>query len=157
MIEVARDCPDVELTHQYVDAMAMLLIRRPRDFDGIVTGKMLGDILSDAAAMLTGSLGRLPSASLTAAGQGLHEPVHGSAPDIAGQDIATPLAGIHCAAMLLRHSGRRPGAADCVEAAVRRVPAECLRTADMMEPGAMRLGTEATGDAVAGEIARLAA
>ena len=88
--EVARDYPDVELTHQYVDAAAMLLIRRPRDFDVIVTGNIFGDILSDAAAMLTGSIGMLPSASLNAAGQGLYEPVHGSAPDIAGKDMAQP-------------------------------------------------------------------
>jgi 3-isopropylmalate dehydrogenase len=157
VIEVSSEYPEVELTHQYVDAMAMLLIRRPRDFDVIVTGNMFGDILSDAAAMLTGSIGMLPSASLNASGQGLYEPVHGSAPDIAGRDIANPLAAIVCAAMLLRHSGRQPAAADCVEEAVRRVLAEGLRTADIMEPGATLLGTEAMGDAVAREISRLAA
>jgi 3-isopropylmalate dehydrogenase len=157
VIEVSRDYPDVELTHQYVDAMSMLLIRRPRDFDVIVTGNMFGDILSDAAAMLTGSIGMLPSASLNGTGQGLYEPVHGSAPDIAGKDIANPLASILSAAMLLRHSGKQPAAAERMEEAVRRVLADGLRTADIMEPGATQVGTEAMGDAVAREIARLAA
>ncbi len=155
--EVARDYPDVELTHQYVDAFSMLLIRKPRDFDVIVTGNMFGDILSDAAAMLTGSIGMLPSASLNAAGQGLYEPVHGSAPDIAGKDIANPLASILSAAMMLRHSLQQPALADRLEQAVRRVLAEGLRTADIMEPGAMQVGTEAMGDAVARELARMAA
>ena len=153
--EVARDYPDVELTHQYVDAASMLLIRRPRDFDVIVTGNIFGDILSDAAAMLTGSIGMLPSASLNAAGQGLYEPVHGSAPDIAGEDVANPLASILSAAMMLRHSLRQPALAERVEQAVRRVLAEGFRTADIMEPGATLLGTDAMGDAVARELARM--
>jgi 3-isopropylmalate dehydrogenase len=122
----------------------------------IVTGKMFGDSLSDAAAMLTGSIGMLPSASLNASGQGLYEAVPGSAPDIAGRDIADPLAAILCAAMLLRHSGRQPAAADRVEEAGGRVLAEGLRTADIMEAGATQVGTEAMSDAVARDIARLA-
>ncbi len=156
VIEVARDYPDVELTHQYVDAACMLLIRQPRDFDVIVTGNIFGDILSDAAAMLTGSIGMLPSASLNAKGQGLFEPVHGSAPDIAGKDLANPLASILSAAMMLRHSLGQPEAATRIEQAVRRVLAEGLRTPDIMEPGATQVGTEAMGDAVARELARLA-
>jgi 3-isopropylmalate dehydrogenase len=155
--EVGREYLDVELTHQYVDAASMLLIRKPRDFDVIVTGNMFGDILSDAAAMLTGSIGMLPSASLNASGRGLYEPVHGSAPDIAGKDIANPLASILSAAMMLRHSLGQPALAACVEQAVRRVLAEGLRTPDIMEPGATAVGTEAMGDAVAREIARAAA
>lgn len=153
--EVGREYPDVELTHLYVDAAAMHLIRRPRDFDVIVTGNIFGDILSDAAAMLTGSLGMLPSASLNADGRGLYEPVHGSAPDIAGRDIANPLASILSAAMMLRLSLGKPEMATRVETAVRRVLAEGLRTADIMEDGATLVGTEAMGDAVAREIARL--
>jgi 3-isopropylmalate dehydrogenase len=152
--EVARDYPDVELRHEYVDAAAMHLIRRPRDFDVIVTGNIFGDILSDAAAMLTGSIGMLPSASLGEGGRGLYEPVHGSAPDIAGTDVANPLASILSAAMLLRHSGGQEAAAALVERAVRRVLAEGYRTADIMEPGATRLGTEAMGDAVAAAIGK---
>jgi 3-isopropylmalate dehydrogenase len=155
--EVARDYPDVELTHQYVDAASMLLIRKPRDFDVIVTGNIFGDILSDAAAMLTGSIGMLPSASLNAAGQGLYEPVHGSAPDIAGKDIANPLASILSAAMMLRHSLGQAAMADRMEQAVRRVLAEGLRTADIMEPGATLVGTQAMGDAIARELSRMAA
>ncbi|MGK7871001.1 3-isopropylmalate dehydrogenase [Falsiroseomonas sp. E2-1-a20] len=157
VIEVARDYPEVELTHQYVDAACMLLIRRPRDFDVIVTGNIFGDILSDAAAMLTGSIGMLPSASLNANGQGLFEPVHGSAPDIAGKDLANPLASILSAAMMLRHSLGQPEAATRLEQAVRRVLAEGLRTPDIMEPGATQVGTEAMGDAVARELARMPA
>jgi 3-isopropylmalate dehydrogenase len=153
--EVARDYPDVELRHEYVDAMAMHLIRRPRDFDVIVTGNIFGDILSDAAAMLTGSIGMLPSASIGENRRGLYEPVHGSAPDITGKDLANPLASILSAAMLLRHSLALEAEADLVERAVRQVLAEGLRTADIMEPGATRLGTEAMGDAVAKAILKL--
>ena len=152
--EVGRDYPEVELRHEYVDTAAMHLIRRPRDFDVIVTGNIFGDILSDAAAMLTGSIGMLPSASLGEGGRGLYEPVHGSAPDIAGTDVANPLASILSAAMLLRHSGGQEAAAALVERAVRRVLAEGCRTADIMEPGATRLGTEAMGDAVASAISK---
>jgi 3-isopropylmalate dehydrogenase len=146
--EVARDYPDVALRHEYVDAAAMHLIRRPRDFDVIVTGNIFGDILSDAAAMLTGSIGMLPSASLNGEGRGLFEPVHGSAPDIAGKDMANPLASILSAAMLLRHSLKLEAEAALVERAVRHVLAEGYRTGDIMEEGATRLGTEAMGDAV---------
>jgi 3-isopropylmalate dehydrogenase len=153
--EVARDFPDVELRHEYVDAAAMHLIRRPRDFDVIVTGNIFGDILSDAAAMLTGSIGMLPSASLNAEGRGLYEPVHGSAPDITGKDLANPLASILSAAMLLRHSGGQETAAALVERAVRQVLAAGCRTGDIMEPGATLLGTEAMGDAVAAAITSL--
>jgi len=154
MSEVGRDYPDVELTHLYVDAASMHLIRRPRDFDVIVTGNIFGDILSDAAAMLTGSIGMLPSASIGESGRGLYEPVHGSAPDIAGQDMANPLASILSAAMMLRHSLGQEAAARAVEAAVREVLAEGYRTGDIMEPGARQVGTEAMGDAVAAAIAR---
>jgi len=153
--EVGREYPDVELSHLYVDAASMLLIRKPRDFDVIVTGNIFGDILSDAAAMLTGSLGMLPSASINADGRGLYEPVHGSAPDIAGKDIANPLASILSAAMMLRLSLGMEDGAKLVETAVRRVLAEGYRTADIMEDGATLVGTEAMGDAVAREIARL--
>jgi len=148
VIEVARDFPDVTLTHMYVDNAAMQLVRAPREFDVIVTGNLFGDILSDAAAMLTGSIGMLPSASLNARGQGLYEPIHGSAPDIAGQDIANPLAAILSAAMLLRYTLDKPAHADRIEAAVRRVLAQGLRTADIFEPGTTKIGTQAMGDAV---------
>ncbi|MCO6417815.1 3-isopropylmalate dehydrogenase [Siccirubricoccus sp. KC 17139] len=154
-IEVARDYPDVELRHEYVDAVSMHLIRRPRDFDVIVTGNIFGDILSDAAAMLTGSIGMLPSASLNGEGVGLFEPVHGSAPDIAGKDLANPLASILSAALLLRHSLKLEAEAALMEKAVRQVLAEGYRTGDIMEEGATRLGTEAMGDAVAQAILKL--
>ncbi|MDB5416432.1 MAG: 3-isopropylmalate dehydrogenase [Rubritepida sp.] len=153
--EVGREYPDVALSHMYVDAAAMHLVRKPRDFDVIVTGNIFGDILSDAAAMLTGSIGMLPSASLNAESRGLYEPVHGSAPDIAGKDIANPLASILSAAMMLRHSLNKPEMAERIEAAVRRVLADGLRTADIMEEGATLVGTQAMGEAVAREIARL--
>jgi 3-isopropylmalate dehydrogenase len=153
--EVGRGYPDVELSHLYVDAASMLLIRAPRDFDVILTSNVFGDIISDAAAMLTGSIGMLPSASLGEGGRGLYEPIHGSAPDIAGKDIANPLASILSAAMMLRHSLGLEDAAKLVERAVRRVLAEGYRTGDIMEPGAIRVGTEAMGDAVAAAITRL--
>ncbi len=146
--EVHGGYPDVELTHMYVDNAAMQLVRNPRQFDVIVTGNMFGDILSDEASMLTGSIGMLPSASLNSRGFGLYEPIHGSAPDIAGRDLANPLATILSAAMLLRYSLNRPQAADRVEAAVRRVLAQGYRTADITEPGCRNVGTVAMGDAV---------
>ncbi len=146
---IGREYPDVELSHLYVDAAAMSLLRDPRQFDVIVTGNVFGDILSDEAAMLTGSLGMLPSASLGEGTLGLYEPVHGSAPDIAGKDIANPLATIMSAAMMLRHSFGLDEAADRVEAAVRRVLADGLRTADIRQEGTSLVGTEAMGDAVA--------
>ncbi|MCK9509743.1 MAG: 3-isopropylmalate dehydrogenase [Pigmentiphaga sp.] len=148
VIDVARDYPDVELSHMYVDNAAMQLVRAPRQFDVIVTGNLFGDILSDEAAMLTGSIGMLPSASLNEAGQGLYEPSHGSAPDIAGQNLANPLATILSASMLLRYSLDLGEAADRIENAVKRVLAEGLRTADIHEPGTTRVGTQEMGDAV---------
>ncbi len=140
--------PDVELSHMYVDNAAMQLVRAPKQFDVIVTGNMFGDILSDAAAMLTGSIGMLASAALDERGKGLYEPIHGSAPDIAGKDVANPLATILSAALLLRYSIRQEAAAQRVEAAVRKVLARGLRTADIHEPGTTRVGTNAMGDAV---------
>jgi 3-isopropylmalate dehydrogenase len=146
--DVHREYPDVALSHMYVDNAAMQLVRNPRQFDVMVTGNMFGDILSDEASMLTGSIGMLPSASLNAAGFGLYEPIHGSAPDIAGRDVANPLATILSAAMLLRYSLDRPEAADRVEAAVRKVLAQGLRTADIADAGAPAIGTRAMADAV---------
>jgi 3-isopropylmalate dehydrogenase len=145
---VAREYPDVELSHMYVDNAAMQLLRAPKQFDVIVTGNMFGDILSDEASMLTGSIGMLPSASLDERGKGLYEPIHGSAPDIAGKDVANPLATILSAAMMLRYSLNQDAAADRVEAAVRKVLARGLRTADIHEPGTTKIGTNAMGDAV---------
>jgi 3-isopropylmalate dehydrogenase len=145
---VGRDYPDVELTHLFVDAAAMALMRNPKQFDVIVTGNMFGDILSDAAAMLTGSIGMLPSASLGTARFGLYEPVHGSAPDIAGKDIANPLAAILSLAMMLRESFDLDEEARRVEAAVRKVLAHGYRTADIHQDGMRRVGTEEMGDAV---------
>jgi 3-isopropylmalate dehydrogenase len=146
--DVQRAYPDVELEHMYVDNAAMQLVRAPKRFDVIVTGNMFGDILSDEAAMLTGSIGMLPSASLNEAGRGLYEPSHGSAPDIAGQGVANPLATILSVAMMLRHSGNRPEQAARVEAAVGRALAQGLRTPDIYRPGTQRVGTRAMADAV---------
>ena len=150
--EVHADFPNVELEHLYVDNAAMQLVRAPKQFDVIVTGNLFGDILSDAAAMLTGSLGMLPSASLNAKGQGIYEPVHGSAPDIAGRNIANPLATILSSAMMLRYSLGEATAADRVEAAVNAVLEQGIRTADIMPalgPGELRqTGTKEMADAV---------
>jgi 3-isopropylmalate dehydrogenase len=148
--EVAGEYPDVELHHQLVDSCAMLLVREPARFDVIVTGNLFGDILSDEAAMITGSLGMLPSASLGEGGVGLYEPVHGSAPDIAGQDRSNPLATILSAAMLLEHSLSAPEAAGDVRGAVSQVLAAGHRTADLVLPGqdAATLGCRAMGDRV---------
>jgi 3-isopropylmalate dehydrogenase len=148
VLEVAKEYPDVELTHMYVDNAAMQLVRAPREFDVIVTGNLFGDILSDAAAMLTGSIGMLPSASINESGQGLYEPIHGSAPDIAGKGVANPLATILSVAMMLRYSLNEDKAADRVEAAVRQVLGQGLRTADIFEPGMQKVGTTEMGDAV---------
>jgi len=128
---LAADYPNVELSHMYVDNAAMQLVRAPKQFDVIVTGNMFGDILSDVAAMLTGSLGMLPSASLSASGAGMYEPVHGTAPDIAGQDKANPLATILSVGMLFRYSLDMPEAADNVDRAVAKVLADGHRTADI--------------------------
>jgi 3-isopropylmalate dehydrogenase len=146
--DVGREYPDVELEHLFVDAAAMLLMRRPTSFDVIVTGNMFGDILSDAAAMLTGSIGMLPSASLGATSQGLYEPVHGSAPDIAGTNIANPLAAILSAAMMLRYSFDRSDLAERIEKSVKGALAEGWRTPDIYQPGTKRIGTREMGDAV---------
>ncbi len=146
--EVHSSYPDVKLEHMYVDNAAMQLVRAPTSFDVIVTGNMFGDILSDEAAMLTGSIGMLPSASLNERGQGLYEPSHGSAPDIAGRGVANPLATILSAAMMLRYSLGRAAQADRVEAAVKDVLAQGLRTADIAAGGARAVGTREMGDAV---------
>ena len=148
VIEVAQEYPGVELTHMYVDNAAMQLLRDPRQFDVIVTGNLFGDILSDEAAMLTGSIGMLPSASLDANNKGLYEPIHGSAPDIAGKNLANPLATILSAAMMLRYSFNQDQAADRIDAAVTKVLARGLRTADIHHPGTEQVGTVQMGDAV---------
>jgi len=146
--EVHAEYPDVALDHMYVDNAAMQLVRAPKKFDVIVTGNMFGDILSDEAAMLTGSIGMLPSASLNAAGKGLYEPSHGSAPDIAGKNLANPLATILSAAMMLRFSLNQTAAADRIESAVQHVLASGLRTADIWSEGTTQVGTIQMGDAV---------
>ncbi len=145
---VAKDYPDVALSHQYVDNAAMQLVRAPKQFDVIVTGNLFGDILSDCASMLTGSIGMLPSASLDARGKGLYEPIHGSAPDIAGQGVANPLGTILSAAMLLRHTLNAPAQAERIERAIGRVLDQGLRTLDIMADGMTPVGTQAMGDAV---------
>ena len=139
---------DVELTHMYVDNCAMQLVRNPKQFDVIVTGNLFGDILSDEASMLTGSIGMLPSAALDEAGKGLYEPIHGSAPDIAGRGVANPLATILSAAMMLRYSLKQAQAASRIEAAVSRALRDGLRTADIHTAGARKVGTQEMGDAV---------
>ncbi|HYG54893.1 MAG TPA: 3-isopropylmalate dehydrogenase [Burkholderiales bacterium] len=144
----ARSYPDIELTHMYVDNCAMQLVRTPKQFDVIVTGNMFGDILSDEASMLTGSIGMLPSASLDDKGKGLYEPIHGTAPDIAGKGVANPLATILSAAMMLRYSLKQEKAADRIEAAVTKVLRDGLRTADIYTEGTRRVGTTEMGDAV---------
>jgi 3-isopropylmalate dehydrogenase len=145
--ELAGGYADVELEHLYVDNCAMQLIRDPRQFDVIVTGNLFGDILSDTAAMLTGSIGMLPSASLGGT-VGVFEPVHGSAPDIAGQDIANPIATVNSVAMMLQYSLDEPRAAQAVETAVEAVLNQGYRTADVMRPGATRVGTAQMGDVI---------
>ena len=146
--QVHKEYPDVELEHMYVDNAAMQLVRAPKSFDVIVTGNMFGDILSDEAAMLTGSIGMLPSASLDRHQKGLFEPSHGSAPDIAGKGIANPLATILSVAMMLRYTLQEPEAANRVEAAVAEVLSRGLRTPDIWSEGCARVGTQSMGDAV---------
>ncbi len=146
--EVAKDYPDVQLSHMLVDNAAMQLVRNPKQFDVMVTGNMFGDILSDEASMLTGSIGLLPSASLDERGKGLYEPIHGSAPDIAGKGVANPLATILSAAMMLRYSLGRADLADKVEGAVSEVLKRGLRTADIAAPGEETVGTAEMGRAV---------
>jgi 3-isopropylmalate dehydrogenase len=150
--EVSAQYPDVALDHMYVDNAAMQLVKAPKKFDVVVTGNMFGDILSDEAAMLTGSIGMLPSASLNANNQGLYEPSHGSAPDIAGKGIANPLATILSAAMMLRFSLQQPEAADRIESAVRSVLASGYRTPDIWSEGTQKVGTHEMGDAVVAAI-----
>ncbi|MFN5515960.1 MAG: 3-isopropylmalate dehydrogenase [Cyanobacteriota bacterium] len=145
---MAQNYPDVELSHLYVDNAAMQLVRAPGQFDTIVTGNLFGDILSDEAAMLTGSIGMLPSASLGASGPGLFEPVHGSAPDIAGQDKANPLAQVLSAAMMLRYGLDQPQAAAKIEDAVKAVLRQGYRTGDILSPGAQLVGCQAMGKAL---------
>ena len=152
--EIGLQYPDVALDHMYVDNAAMQLVKAPKKFDVIVTGNMFGDILSDAAAMLTGSIGMLPSASLNSRNQGLYEPSHGSAPDIAGKGIANPLATILSAAMMLRFSLNQTAAADRIELAVKAVLAEGLRTADIHSAGSTLVNTRDMGDAVVRQLAR---
>ncbi|RMX07773.1 3-isopropylmalate dehydrogenase [Corticibacter populi] len=146
--EVHQAYPDVQLEHMYVDNAAMQLVKAPKNIDVLVTGNMFGDILSDEAAMLTGSIGMLPSASLNEKNQGLYEPSHGSAPDIAGKGIANPLATILSAAMMLRYSLGQPEAADRIERAVKKVLASGLRTVDIYSEGTKKVGTVEMGDAV---------
>ena len=146
--DMAKDYPDVELSHLYVDNAAMQLVRAPKQFDTIVTGNLFGDILSDAAAMLTGSIGMLPSASLSADGIGMYEPVHGSAPDIAGQDKANPIAMVLSAAMMLRYALDEPEAASKIEEAVNKTLDAGYRTGDIMSEGMNLLGCKAMGEAL---------
>lgn len=148
MIEISKQYPDVELSHMYVDNAAMQLVHNPKQFDVIVTGNMFGDILSDEASMLTGSIGMLPSASLNDSKQGLYEPSHGSAPDIAGKNIANPLATILSLAMLLRYSLKQEEAAQRIEKAVETVLANGLRTTDIYSAGTQKVSTNEMGDAV---------
>ncbi|MGE3832250.1 MAG: 3-isopropylmalate dehydrogenase [Parvibaculaceae bacterium] len=152
--EVGKKYPDIELTHLYVDAASMALIRNPKQFDVVVTGNVFGDILSDAAAMLAGSIGMLPSASLGGNNKGLYEPVHGTAPDIAGKNIANPLAAILSVAMMLRHSFGLERHAARIEKSVRAVLREGYRTADIHQPGHRKIGTREMGDAVVEAIHR---
>ena len=153
MIEVAKDYPDVELSHMLVDNAAMQLVKAPKQFDVMVTGNMFGDILSDEASMLTGSIGMLPSASLDDKNKGLYEPSHGSAPDIAGQGVANPLATILSAAMMLRYTFGLEEQALRIESAVKKVLAQGYRTGDIYERGTNKVGTREMGDAVLAALA----
>jgi len=153
MIRVSAEYPDVELSHMYVDNAAMQLVKAPKAFDVVVTGNLFGDILSDEAAMLTGSIGMLPSASLDKNNKGLYEPSHGSAPDIAGKGIANPLATILSAAMMLRFSLGMPEQANTIEVAVQKVLSQGLRTADIYTAGTTKVSTVQMGDAVLAALA----
>lgn len=153
MIEVSKDYPDVELSHMLVDNAAMQLVKAPKQFDVMVTGNMFGDILSDEASMLTGSIGMLPSASLDDRNKGLYEPSHGSAPDIAGKGVANPLATILSAAMMLRYTFGLEEQAQRVENAVKKVLAQGYRTGDIYERGTNKVGTKEMGDAVLAALA----
>ena len=153
-VAISAEYPEVELSHMYVDNASMQLVRAPKQFDTLVTTNMFGDILSDTAAMLTGSIGMLPSASLNEKGQGMYEPIHGSAPDIAGKGIANPLAQILSIAMMLRYSLNEGAAADKVETAVKQTLASGLRTADIAA-GGETVNTETMGEAVVKTLASL--
>jgi 3-isopropylmalate dehydrogenase len=153
MTTLGKEYPDVALTHMYVDNAAMQLLKNPKQFDVLVTGNMFGDILSDEASMLTGSIGMLPSASLDANNKGLYEPIHGSAPDIAGKNLANPLATILSAAMLLRYSCGLSQAADQIESAVRKTLSSGIATPDIYREGCRRAGTVEMGDAVIAALA----
>ncbi|WP_369176755.1 3-isopropylmalate dehydrogenase [Candidatus Thiodubiliella endoseptemdiera] len=153
MIEVAKDYPDVELSHMYVDNAAMQLVKAPKQFDVMVTSNLFGDVLSDCAAMLTGSIGMLPSASLNKDGFGMYEPIHGSAPDIAGKDLANPLATILSVAMMLRYSLNQADLAEKIEAAVNSVLDQGYRTQDIAAEGDSVVGTSKMGDLVVGALA----
>jgi 3-isopropylmalate dehydrogenase len=150
---VEADYPQIELSHMYVDNAAMQLVRWPKQFDVMVTDNMFGDILSDEASMLTGSIGMLPSASLDASGKGMYEPIHGSAPDIAGKGIANPIATILSVAMMLRYTLDEPALAERIERAVNRVLDAGLRTPDIWSEGTQKVGTEAIGDAIVAALA----
>ena len=150
---VEADYPEIELSHMYVDNAAMQLVRWPKQFDVMVTDNMFGDILSDEASMLTGSIGMLPSASLDASGKGMYEPIHGSAPDIAGKGIANPIATILSVAMMLRYTLDEPALAERIERAVNRVLDAGLRTPDIWSEGTQKVGTEAIGDAIVAALA----
>ncbi|AFZ82836.1 3-isopropylmalate dehydrogenase [Candidatus Kinetoplastidibacterium crithidiae] len=154
VIDVSKEYKDVELTHMYIDNAAMQLVKNPCQFDVIVTGNLFGDILSDEAAMLTGSIGMLPSASLNSKNQGLYEPSHGSAPDIAGKNIANPIATILSAAMLLRYSLNMPVQADLINTAVESVLAKGFRTSDIFEQGMVKVSTSEMGDEILKELNR---
>ncbi|PTM40623.1 3-isopropylmalate dehydrogenase [Bosea sp. 124] len=155
LVRVGQSYPDIELSHMFVDAAAMMLIRAPKQFDVIVTGNIFGDILSDCAAMLTGSIGMLPSASLGVGNKGLYEPVHGTAPDIAGKDIANPLAQILSAGLMLRYSFDRPDLDDRIRNAVSNVLSDGYRTVDIFEPGTKKVGTVEMGEAVVAALHKL--
>ena len=148
VIEVAKDYPEVALSHMYVDNAAMQLVRAPKQFDVIVTGNIFGDILSDEASMLTGSIGMLASASLDANNKGLYEPIHGSAPDIAGKNVANPLATILSVAMMLRYTLNQEAVAQRIESAVKKVLTQGLRTADIYTDGTQKVSCSEMGDAV---------
>jgi len=152
METLAKDYPDVELSHMYVDNAAMQLVKWPKQFDVMVTSNLFGDVLSDAAAMLTGSIGMLPSASLDANGRGMYEPIHGSAPDIAGKGVANPLATILSVSMMLRYSLNNEAVAQRIDNAVGNVLDQGLRTPDIMSEGCVEVGTAAMGDAVVGAL-----
>ena len=155
--EIGKQYPEVQLSHMYVDNAAMQLVRAPKQFDVIVTGNIFGDILSDEASMLAGSIGMLPSASLDASNKGLYEPIHGSAPDIAGQGKANPLACLLSLSMMLRYSFDQGEDADLLEKAANNVVAKGFRTGDIMAPGCTLVGTKQMGDEILKELDRLAA